>query len=778
MQEYEKLGAFYLGRRKDNGQLLLYDSKDLLTHAVCVGMTGSGKTGLCISLLEEAALDGIPALIIDPKGDLANLMLTFPELSPEEFAPWVNPDDARRLGLSGEEFATRQATLWRTGLASWGQDGARIRRLKEAADIAIYTPGSDAGLPVSVLHSFQAPDTTACNDREAWRDQITATTTSLLGLAGIPGDPVQSRPHVFLSALIEQAWAQGRDLDLPGLIGLLQAPTFQRIGVMDVDSFFPPAERFALAMTLNNLLASPSFAAWIEGEPLDLDRLLYTARGKPRLAILSIAHLSEAERMFFVALLLNQTVSWVRRQSGTTSLRAIVYMDEIFGYFPPVANPPAKKPLLTLLKQARAFGVGVVLATQNPVDLDYKGLANTGTWFIGRLQTERDKARVLEGLEGAAAATGIRFDRSAMEQTLAGLGNRVFLLNNVHEDAPVLFETRWCLSYLRGPLSRGQIKQLMTPYKRSRHAPPLARVNHAASRSCVPVLPPAIEQWFIPFHGEGAPVYEPFLAGAAHIHFVDDRRGIDQQREVTVLTPIVADAVGVDWGRAEPSAIPAEEFTRQPAAGATFTELPPVAAHPTKYALWRKEFIAWLLRTQSVELYRCPETKELSRPGETEAAFRVRVAQRRREQRDAEVDKLRQKLAPKVALLEERQRRAEQILAREQQQAAAQRTASLLDIGGSLLGIFLGRKSQALSKASRAARSYQRISKESADVERARETLAAIQRQREELNANLEAQIAALTPCTKPTELNLETVKIRPKRADISVRMLALVWKA
>ncbi len=410
--DFEKLGVFYLGRpydlgaKQSAGGLLLYDAKDLVTHAVCVGMTGSGKTGLCLALLEEAALDGIPALVIDPKGDLGNLLLTFPELRAADFRPWINEDDARRKAVSADAFAEQQAETWAKGLAGWGEDGARIRRLREAADFAIYTPGSQAGLPVSILKSFAAPPPAVREDAEALGERINTTVTSLLGLVGVEADPVKSREHILVSTILREAWTAGRDLDLAALIQQIQTPPVKRVGVLDVEAFFSAKDRFALAMTLNNLLAAPGFAAWMEGEPLDVQTLLFTHQGKPRVSIFSIAHLGDAERMFFVSLLLNQTVGWMRNQSGTTSLRALVYMDEIFGYFPPVANPPSKQPLLTLLKQARAFGVGVVLATQNPVDLDYKGLSNAGTWFIGRLQTERDKARVLDGLEGAAAGSG------------------------------------------------------------------------------------------------------------------------------------------------------------------------------------------------------------------------------------------------------------------------------------------------------------------------------------------------------------------------------------
>src|SRR5512137_1863827 len=471
MQDYEKLGVFYLGKEYDltkqqlRDDLLLYDSKDLVTHAVCVGMTGSGKTGLCLALLEEAAIDSIPAILIDPKGDLSNLLLTFPQLRGEDFAPWINPEDAAKKGLSPQEYANKQAELWKKGLADWGQPPERIQRFRDAVDLVIYTPGSNAGFPISILKSFAAPEPAVLEDGELLGERINTTVTSLLGMLGIDADPIQSREHILISNLLNYEWRQGRDVDLARLIGLIQQPPMTKIGVLELDAFYPAKERFSLVMALNNMLAAPGFGAWMEGEPLDVGRLLHSPSGKPRLAIISIAHLSDAERMFFVSLLLNQVVGWMRQQSGTTSLRAILYMDEIFGYFPPTANPPSKQPLLTLLKQARAFGLGVVLATQNPVDLDYKGLSNAGTWFIGRLQTDRDKQRVLDGLEGAAVSSSGGFDRAKMEQTLAGLGNRVFLMNNTHEDAPVVFQTRWVMSYLRGPLTRNQIKALMDPLK-------------------------------------------------------------------------------------------------------------------------------------------------------------------------------------------------------------------------------------------------------------------------------------------------------------------------
>jgi hypothetical protein len=520
VNEIEGLGSFYLGKPYDveaaklGDGYVLYDSKDLTTHAVCVGMTGSGKTGLCVGVIEEAALDGVPSILIDPKGDLADLMLTFPQLRPEDFRPWINEDDAAKAGASPDDFASSQAALWAKGLADWGQDGARIQRLRDAADFAIYTPGSDAGLPVSVLGSFAPPADRS--DAEAVGDQIAAIATGLLALLGIDADPIKSREHILVSSILGAAWSNGQALDIAALIAQIQQPPFAKIGVLDLDSFYPQKERFELALALNNLLAAPGFQLWMQGVPLDVGQLLRSEGGKPRVAIFSIAHLSDDERMFFVTLLLNAVLAWMRGQSGTTSLRALLYMDEIFGYFPPTAEPPSKKPLLTLLKQARAFGLGVVLATQNPVDLDYKGLSNAGTWLIGRLQTDQDKQRVLDGLEGASGQGGL--DRAQLEHLISALGNRVFLLNNVHENAPEVFQTRWTMSYLRGPLSRPQIATLMSPLKAAMPqaaapAAPAATAEATSPDVAAPAVAAAATQ---PASPSGiAPAYLPLRGAAA-----------------------------------------------------------------------------------------------------------------------------------------------------------------------------------------------------------------------------------------------------------------------
>ncbi len=799
MNNYEKLGAFYLGRPYDlaekksrQGELVLYDSKDLTTHAVCVGMTGSGKTGLCIGLLEEAAIDGIPAIVIDPKGDLPNLLLTFPELAPADFVPWVNEDDARKQGLNVEEYAARQAELWKKGLADWGQGHERIQRLRESADFAVYTPGSTAGLPVSVLSSFAAPPRALAEDRELLSERVGTTVASLLGLLGIEADPIKSREHILLSTIFDTAWREGRDLDLPALIGAIQTPTTGKVGVLDLETFYPAGERFELAMALNNLLAAPGFSAWMEGEALEIDRMLYTAAGKPRISIFSIAHLGDAERMFFVSLLLNQVLGWMRGQSGTTSLRAIVYMDEIFGFFPPVANPPSKAPLLTLLKQGRAFGVGVVLATQNPVDLDYKGLSNTGTWFIGRLQTERDKARVLEGLEGVAAGSGARFDRGAMEETLAGLGKRVFFLNNVHEDEPVVFETRWVLSYLCGPLTRDQIRTLMEPRKVAGGTAPVgveprgaATVPAApgAARSERPVLPPDVPQVFVPLRGLAAPghelVYQPMVLAAGRVHFDDRKTQVRSSEDLVTLTPLGSEALPVDWAEMMETELDLEDLGSDPGGAALFGELPAVATKKTSYTAFRKDFTDWLYRNRTLELYISPTLGEYSKPGESEQDFRLRLSQGAREARDRDLERLRKKYAPKLASLQDRIRRAEQAVAREAEQAKQQKLQTAISFGATLLSAVVGRKTvsrSSLGRATTAARGVSRSMKEAQDVERARATVEAALGRLAELEAEFEQETEEIREKYDPSLEDLETVVVRPKKKDIAVDLVALAW--
>ncbi len=792
MQDFEKLGVFYLGKPVDLATKteinapLLYESKDLVTHAVCVGMTGSGKTGLCIGLLEEAAIDSIPAIAIDPKGDISNLLLTFPELRPEDFRPWVNEDEARTKGVSANELAAQQAELWKSGLAAFGQDGTRVAMLKNAADVAIYTPGSDAGMPVSILKSFAAPDDRILGDGEMLRDSISTTATSLLGLVGIDADPIQSREHVLLSNIFEANWKQGRDLDLPSLIAQVQKPPFQKAGVMDLETFYPAKDRFALGMSFNNLLASPSFKTWLNGDPLEIGSLLHTSTGKPRISIFSIAHLSDAERMFFVSLLLNQVLSWVRTQPGTTSLRALLYMDEIFGYFPPVANPPSKKPLLTLLKQARAYGLGIVLATQNPVDLDYKGLSNTGTWFIGRLQTERDKMRVMEGLEGAASEAHAAFDRQSMEQLLAGLGSRVFLLNSVHEDRPQLFKTRWTLSYLSGPITRDQIRALMQSKKSvsdglPRPEEPGPAMSDATTEQVPPVLAPEIKCYFLPVEKTGASRYQAVLLGAAKLHYADEKRKVAETREGVWITALKGGPTTADWSAAEATDFSLSELEDKPEPGIAFGAMPPEAAQAKSYSLWTRAFTNWLFQSQQLDIFKSPSLGQTSAPGESERDFRIRLQQAAREERDRLAEVLKQKYAPKLAAIAERKRRAEAAVERQKGQRSQALLQTAVSVGSGLLDAFLGRKALSattVSKAATAARQAGRSWQQMRGVDEANESAEQLDRQADALQNQFETELAAQQSKIDPLTERLETVTIRLKKINIEVQVVALAWKA
>ncbi|MCK5914590.1 MAG: ATP-binding protein, partial [Deltaproteobacteria bacterium] len=604
---YEKLGSFYLGREYDvasrtaKKDLVLYDSKDLNTHAVIIGMTGSGKTGLGVSLLEEALIDNIPVIAIDPKGDLTNLSLTFPELKPADFRPWINEQDALTKGLTPDEYAAQQAQDWQKGLADWGQEPERIARLRNAAECVVYTPGSNAGLPISILRNFSPPPEAILADSDLFRERIQTTVTGLLALVGIDSDPVTSREHIFLSNLFETFWSQGKALDLAALINVIQSPPFTRVGVMDLDLFFPPKDRMSLAMRINNLLAAPGFESWMEGEPLDIGNLLYGPKGKPKASIFTISHLSEAQRMFFVTLLLNELLGWMRTQPGTTSLRAILYMDEIFGYFPPVKNPPSKEPLLTLLKQARAFGLGVVLSTQNPVDLDYKGLANAGTWFIGRLQTDGDKQRVLAGLEGASSAAG--FARGEMEDTLSSLGKRTFLLHNVHENQPVVFQTRWALSYLRGPMSREQIKTLTAAMKAEKPAAPVRKTASSPSPAMVATgpspAPAGVETFYLSASGAGTGLnYYPALLGRLDIHFFSNRYDIDTLKTLALMTELEDGPVALDWDNS--INISPDSIETEPLPGAEFADLPSAAKRAATFRKWQKDLSRWVRQNRTL----------------------------------------------------------------------------------------------------------------------------------------------------------------------------------
>lgn len=832
----ERLGAFYLGAEIDpatgeqTNTPINYDARDLTTHAVCVGMTGSGKTGLCIGLLEEAAIDKVPSLIIDPKGDLTNLLLQFPDLLPSDFRPWINADDARRKGQTVDEFAEATAGMWRKGLADWGQGSERIQMLKDSVDYTVYTPGSDAGIPVSILGSLAAPTLSFDTHAETIRDRIAGTTSALLGLVGIDADPILSREAILLSNIFEFYWKQGEDLDLAKLILAIQTPPVRQVGVFDVDTFFPQKDRFGLAMAFNNLMAAPSFQAWLQGDPLDIDRLFFTAEGKPRHSIFYIAHLSDSERMFFVTLLLEALITWMRGQTGTTSLRALLYFDEIFGFFPPVQEPPSKKPLLTLLKQARAFGLGSILVTQNPVDIDYKGLTNAGTWFIGKLQAERDKQRVLEGLKGAIAEAGRSADAVDYDALITGLSSRIFLMNNVHEDGPVLFNTRWVMSYLRGPLTRPQVRDLMAPKKAvlaaqaAGHieATPAPQVRQTAPESepaltAAPAKPaepsapkgfsavqatldPSVAQAYLPVDMARSRavkvvaddagrtidvksvqmIYEPAVLGAATVRFLDRAKRIDEKQDLVLLSPISSSALtNIDWARADALPLKLSALERGPAhseagEGPFFAPVPEEVNTERELRSIANDLSDWLYYNKRLTITVHDALDIHQEPGESDRAFKIRLQDAAREERNAEVDKLRSKYRTQLDRLGDRLDKYKRDLAQDEAAYDARKQQEWVSLGETALNFFLGRRSSRILSTAASKRSM--TSKAKSEIERTQEEIADLQKEIALVEKELETAADEIT--RKWAELldDLTTEEVKPRRADVDVEYVAVGW--
>ncbi len=759
---YEQLDLFYLGREVDvdSGKEiplpLLFKSKNLTTHAAIIGMTGSGKTGLGIALLEEAAIDRIPALVIDPKGDMGNLLLSFPDLLPEDFLPWIDPAAAEQKQMTPGELAAATASTWAKGLADWDQDKDRIRRMRDAAEFAVYTPGSTAGRPVSILDSLEAPPADVLADGETLTNMVNATVSSLLGLLGIQADPLKSREHVLMSTIILTAWQQGQPLTLESMIGAVVQPSFKQVGVFPVDSFYPQAKRMELAMQLNTLIASPAFNTWLAGEPLRIENLLYNGAGKPRISIFSIAHLSDQERMFFVTMLLGRLISWMRRQEGSTGLRCLLYMDEIFGFFPPTANPPSKQPMLLLLKQARAFGLGVVLSTQNPVDLDYKGLANIGTWFVGRLQTKQDQDRVLAGIGGSTA----RFDQQQLRRLLAGLKERSFLLYSAHLAEPVLFTTRWALSYLKGPIALEEIGKL--EHSAPAKAAPISKSAGGEDRpaggqqfsSVRPALAGAISQYFIPSPvADDAPHYEPYFLGMASVRTVNQSRGIDQTVKISLQAPLSEGRQEIDWEKAEVCGLNVEELHRDPPGGALFAELPAELKVLSSFSAEEKRLAEHLYRTQTLTLMRVKSLNLESEPGESENSFQQRLATLLAGKKEEISGKIEEQYLKKQHQLEAQLEKALARVGKEEGDVKAKGIETVLSVGVAILGAFLGRKPLSVTTASRSAqgvRNAGQLLKEKGDVQRAQEEVEAIKQDiaslGEELRQKLVEQAVQFAP--------------------------------
>jgi len=764
---------------------LCYPADHLTTHAAIVGMTGSGKTGLGVIFLEEALRAGIPALVLDPKGDMTNLALRFPALRADDFLPWIDAAEARREGRPPEEVAADTARRWSEGLATWGLSGDDVRDLSEHSDVVIFTPGSTAGLPLDVIGSLAPPAADWATEAEAIRDEIQGFASGLLGLIDVDADPLTSREHILISNLVEEAWRNGRSLDMATLLGWIQHPPLRKLGVFDVDTFFPPKDRLELAMRLNGLLAAPGFSAWMEGTPIDVPTLLWDERGRPRAAVVYLAHLSDEERQFVVTLVLSRLVTWMRSQPGSSELRALVYMDEVFGFVPPTAMPPAKKPILTLLKQARAFGVGMILATQNPVDLDYKAMSNAGTWAIGRLQTERDKRRIVDALSSARGDV----DVAAISEEISGLGKRQFLLHDVHEDAPRLFTTRWAMSYLRGPLTREQIHVLM----QDRHPPGAERPDDDGSTGSLPemasaspeagpatAMPPIAAKVPV-FHVDPAapwaarldadPTATTFAAGLAarlRVHYDDRAAGVDHTEEweaVFFPAPERLDperAIHVDYD---------DRDLREPPGEARY--LPPRAPldDPAYFRQARTALTDHLRRHEKLTIHRNRELRLWSRVGESQEAFAARCAEAASDRIDAELAKRRERYAGKVRRLQERLRKAERAAADADQDLQALTADEFMSAAGSILGAFTGHRSRrspaaALRRRRSAAR---RRDSAAAKVDDISADLAAVQQE-------LDDDVAAITARWQEKAAAIEPVELGLESDDVTVEQLAVIW--
>lgn len=813
-----KDGFFYLGKEfsLEDDKLLdqgyLYDASDLTTHGVVFGMTGSGKTGLCIGLLEEAINEDIPVIIVDPKGDVANLALVFPEQSPDDFKKWVSPAQAQREGKDLDTYAAEVAAKWKKGLNSWGINREDILPLQQKMDLRIFTPGSSAGLPVSIVQGFKAPGAELAWDEEGMLEKIRNTVSALLSLLGISADPLTSQPHILISNIIDHYWRLGRDLSLEELILNIQKPPFQRLGVFEVNQLMDEKERVELAFKINNIVAAPSFRFWKTGMPLSAGRFFEKKEGKVPVNIFYIAHLNDNERMFFLSLLLNDIVDWIRKQPGATDLKYLFYMDEIYGYLPPYPqNPPSKNPLMILMKQARAFGLGVVLVTQNPKDIDYKALTNTGTWFIGKLQAETDRERVMEGLRGILDASGDSLDATEINNLLSSLKKRVFLVKNVHESGVKLFNTRWAISYLAGPLTREQIKDLMltekavpqqVPVPQQGFAPP--PVPPPPSPSGPPPVPSAgpppvptagpppvtpsmpTRSDLLPFAPQpDTPIeylyessadsrgksYSPYLYLQGEVIFDDNQLGVYVRKKYFTSVPMEAN---IDWR--ESQLVETEvEYSSEPDTGVMGYETLKTKLNYSGLRRMQSSFKNYLYTQQVLSLLINRNLKLVSEVDETEESFRTRCREVVEKTIDKEIEKLKDTYERKIERLEDRIEREKIKVKRLKKEARSKRTEEFLSIGESVLGIVLGGKSvRGLATAARRRRSS---SSASARAKLGKTKLSQLEEDILELQEELEDKIADIEDKYYEKADKVEPFDVRLEKEDIIIARQSILWK-
>ncbi len=800
-------GKFFLGKDLSTEENVLYDPDDLTTHAVVLGMTGSGKTGLCIDLLEEAALNNIPALLIDPKGDMTNALLHFPDLLPSDFKPWINPDEARRDDITLDEAAESKASLWKKGLKGWGIGKERITALKNSAHFAIYTPGSDAGIPISILATLKAPELPWKGNEEVLREKISGTVTAILGLVGMEDiDPVRSREHILLANIFEEAWSQGKDLDLEELILRTQNPPFKKLGVFDLNTFFAEKDRFELAMLLNNILAAPTFQTWITGQPLDIPSLLFGPDGRPRHSVFYIAHLNDAERMFFVTLLYSAVETWMRAQSGSTSLRAIMYFDEIFGYLPPVSNPPSKPLMLRMLKQARAFGVGQVLVTQNPVDVDYKALSNAGTWMIGKLQTERDKERLLDGLEGAATGN---LNRKEYDKLISKLGKREFLLHNVHEKKPQVFGTRWAMNYLAGPLTRTHIPALnklvdadITSTEPDATLPAKEKVGETQKTKVAvsssegsetrPAIPTGVGEYFLPNNlniveaykaaGQTPPektsshsiLYKPVLLAQANVRYLMRQYDLDHETSTTAMVPTPDRRGVVRWEEFTDTEIDPKTIENYPVPNARFAVLEGALGDGKLLRSLEKDFVDFVYRNNEIEVMTNKELKLFAGPPTTQGEFRTTLSEAAKKARDAEIKKLEIKYKSKIKAVQKRLNREKRELTEDKEELSQRKMEELGTHAENLLGLFTGSKSR--RKVSTSLSKRRMTSKAKADVEESVDAIAEMEKELLELSEEIEMAVDEIEEKWELIASEIDEIPVTPYKKDILIDMYGVAW--
>ncbi|MCT7638113.1 ATP-binding protein [Aliarcobacter butzleri] len=780
--DYEKLKLFYIGKEKidDNFVPLVYKNKDLLTHAAIIGMTGSGKTGLGISLLEEAAIDNIPSIIIDPKGDMTNLLLTFPSLQGSDFEPWIEEQDASNNGLSVKEFAQNTANLWKNGLERDFQNASRIEKLKNCADFTIYTPGSDAGVQISILSSFKAPNKEVIEDNDLLVSLVNSTVSSILSLIEEKSDTT-SKESILISSIFMNYFKENKDLTLEELITLIVTPPFSKIGVFDLETFFAQSERLKLALKLNNIIANPSFKTWIEGETLDISNLLYDETGKAKVSIFSIAHLNDSQRMFFVTLLLNQMVAWMRRQEGTTSLKALLYMDEIFGYFPPNSNPPSKQPMLTLLKQARSFGIGIILSTQNPVDIDYKGLANIGTWFIGRLQTKQDKEKVIDGLSSANEGN---LNKDKVMNLISNLEKRNFILKNINEDGIKIFETRWALSYLKGPISKDGIKKLMSEKKKQNI--PTQKVENENQTTQIniekgipkPIITSNLTEKYLYSSQNSAYYLQPYLICSCDIHYIDAPKNIDFEEKISYKIYLDENMKNIDFEEKEELGNNSFEEKEKP--NSFYYELPSFVQKEKDLKVIEKDFTDYIYRNSKLTLYKNEFLKITSKQTESLNDFKIRLQDRLNEKIDLEVEKLKIKFVKENDSIEIKLSKLYEKLQKEELQATSTTTDTIISIGTSLLGAFFGNSvinKTNIGKVATSAKGASKILKERNDVKQVEAEILQLQEQRDNLKSVLENEIEKINLANQISNFPIEEIFIKPKRSDIYNTKLALLWQ-